>query len=194
MIVSSTKGRVRLRDQSFKNPALPLEKLRALSGVTSVDHNERTGSVLVIYNPEELDFDKCQEVLSELDPDALKSIMDGKELSVELIPGTSDKDPDKTLNETVGLIIAMVSVLASGFLRQKKFHVMAGMFLVEMLVEHVWRFRHRLKGSLNIFSMIGLKRKWKTSKNVNLDDRGKAVITVIDAKEVEKKDREDEQS
>ncbi|MDR2405480.1 MAG: hypothetical protein LBE27_03820 [Deltaproteobacteria bacterium] len=182
MIVSSTRGRVRLRDKSFKNPALPLDKLRSLTGVSQVEHNVHTGSILVTYVPEELDLDKCAQVLGELDPEALKTIADGPTITLEKPP--CDKDPDKTLNETIGLIIAIISVLASGFLRQKKFHVMAGMFLVEMLFEHVWRFRHRLKGKFNIFSMLGIKRKNPQEPAYTGD--GGPTITVLDVEEVKK--------
>ncbi|MDR2338996.1 MAG: hypothetical protein LBF40_02520 [Deltaproteobacteria bacterium] len=155
MIASSIPGRLRLRGEGLKDPSIALGGIRSLKGVNQVEHNPRTGSVLILYDPGTLDPDEAGALLSALDP----------ELSGPVIAPEPAQDPDKgpsngnrTMTETVGMGIALASVLVSGLLRKKKLHFMAGMFLVEMIGEHLWRFRHRLKGKFDLLGLLGVRR------------------------------------
>jgi hypothetical protein len=144
MITSFVPGRIRIRDASLKDPSLPLDGLRALQGVSQVDHNPRTGSVLVLYDPGSVDMDKAAELLSGVDPSILQAPAD--EPPPAWARPHRPSEATKTMNETVAMSLALAATLASGFVRSRKVHFMAGMFLVELVVEHLWRFRHRLGG------------------------------------------------
>ncbi|MDR3153325.1 MAG: hypothetical protein LBW85_03415, partial [Deltaproteobacteria bacterium] len=51
--------------------------------------------------------------------------------------------PDVVWNEAMGLGASLLAVLISGFIRRKRFHVIAGMAFIELTLAHVWRYRKR---------------------------------------------------
>jgi hypothetical protein len=166
MIVSYTNSRVRLRHPDFKDPSLSLDGLRAVKGVSKVDHNPRTGSVLVLFDQESLDPEGAMAALGELDPEALRALQEFAEGQAEAAEAAEGAPPqaghqdarDKTLTETVCLVVALLSVVASGFLNRKKLHVFVGLYLLEMIGGHLWRFRHRLKGNFDLLGFLGIRR------------------------------------
>jgi hypothetical protein len=151
MIASSSKGRLRLRHPDFFDPSLNLEAMRKVPGVAQVEHNPKTGSVLILYDPATVDLETAESVLAELDPEALA---EGPPTDPQLL-GTP---PDKTLNETVGMLVCLLALTASGFFKAKKLHVMAGLFFLEMAAEHLWRLRRRARGKFDLLSFLGLRK------------------------------------
>jgi hypothetical protein len=174
VIVSSIPGRIRLRSDNFKNPDLPLDDLAGCPGVISWAMNTLTGSLLVEYDPAELNPLKAMQILNSLDPGALqqyaeyieKTGMDPEQLFASRRPaprtapaGNGEVEiegPDgsgrgaapsqgELWNEVVGFGISLAALAVSGFLRVKKIHVFAGMFFLELAAKHAWRYRKRIK-------------------------------------------------
>jgi hypothetical protein len=141
MIASSFKGRLRLRDPTLLGPSPRLTELRAVPGVSMVDHNPGTGSLLILYDPGLTDPSAVAAALGELGPEASEALLrscappDERGLQKE----------DRALDGAVSVLAGLLSVVASCLLHQKKFHVMAGMFILEMIGERLWHFRHRRK-------------------------------------------------
>jgi hypothetical protein len=151
LIVSSIKGRVRLRSDRFKNPSLSLEDAKSCPGVTRVVHTPATGSVLINYDPEVLGPEKAREMLAGLDPSTLEgrgeAVRDAKDRESPFAKGFGLFGRvlgDSPRNDAVGLTFTLLSLVVSGFMGTKKFHVMLGLFFVELVVKHVWRYRGRL--------------------------------------------------
>ncbi|MDR2500812.1 MAG: heavy-metal-associated domain-containing protein [Treponema sp.] len=64
MIVSFSPGRVRLRFKELKNKAVAEQaytRIMANPGITAVEVNPRTGSILIEYDPDALPLDQLME-------------------------------------------------------------------------------------------------------------------------------------
>jgi hypothetical protein len=143
---------VRLRSDSFKDPSLSLEEIRKFPGVSEAEHNPLTGSILITYDPQTLTPEKAMELLEKLDPgvlEAYQEIEKSKEnkgfLSFlgDLLPDSASKD--SPWNDTIGLTFALLTLVISGFVGTKKIHVMIGLFFLELVVKHLYRYRSRIK-------------------------------------------------
>lgn len=69
-IVSSYfPGRIRLRGQIFKDPVLTKAAIEAVQGheaIKNISWNEKTGSLLIEYDPEKLEVEKLKVLIPEL--------------------------------------------------------------------------------------------------------------------------------
>ena len=67
MIISSFfPGRIRLREEVFKDPVIVEECRKILNSsdaVTKIENNYRTGSVLLEYNPEKVPLEKLKPLV-----------------------------------------------------------------------------------------------------------------------------------
>jgi hypothetical protein len=65
MIVSFFPGRIRLRFDELKNPAVAgdaVARIKAIPGITGVEENSRTGSLLIKYDAKALSTEKLIEM------------------------------------------------------------------------------------------------------------------------------------
>jgi hypothetical protein len=186
VIVSSIRGRVRLRSNKFKNPSLPLEDIRSYPGVELVEHNPKTGSVLIKFDHKVLTPDKAGELLNKLDPSALQTyreylaIQEEEANSKNLKKGSivSSLFEDSAWNDTIGLSFALLSLIISGFVGTKKIHTMIGLFFVELVVKHIWRYRSRIKPPKNsAWDVLKTRLSKKHPKN---EEESSHIIPVTD--------------
>ncbi|MDR1037249.1 MAG: hypothetical protein LBT40_11995 [Deltaproteobacteria bacterium] len=173
MIVSSIPGRIRLRSERFKDPELSLDDLTECPGILSWEMNTLTGSLLVMYDPGTVSPLKALQILDRLDPGALlqyaeylektgtdpeamlaswkgrpapaaRNLPDAEEMG-RPVRRHSSAASRELWNEVVGFSVSIVALAVSGFLGVRKFHVVAGMFFLELAAKHAWRYRKRIK-------------------------------------------------
>lgn len=66
MITSFFPGRIRLREEVFKDPIIVEEAIKILKSsdaIKSVENNYRTGSVLLEYEPSKVPMDKLKPLI-----------------------------------------------------------------------------------------------------------------------------------
>jgi hypothetical protein len=131
---------VRLRREAFKNPSYPIDEVEAIKGVTKVEHNPRTGSILIFYDEKVLDTMEAAKMLGKLDPDAFQTFLQYLENAEKTadVKCQSELDP---WGDTISLTFALLSLVVSGFAGSKKIHILIGLFFLEMVVEHLWHNR-----------------------------------------------------
>jgi hypothetical protein len=153
VLVSAIKGRVRLRSLDFKKPHLDLKELKEVPGVTNVEHNPRTGSLLILYDPTSLSALEAAKIMGKLDPTALQTYLEYKEKSAARQnnkPDGQENNPNRIdkkdlWDETISLSFTLLSLVVSGFVGTKKIHILVGLFFLELVAKHLWRYRKRLK-------------------------------------------------
>lgn len=141
MICSILPGRVRLRSRRFKNAeavASLIPFLESQPGVLSVENNPNTGSLLVRFDPDQVDREATLAALSFLE--------EGDE-SPEV---SGPLGLNKEAAEYVAMLGAFVVCLSSGFLRSKGLHIYSGLTLAGLTVQHVVKYRGRLAAILNV--------------------------------------------
>jgi hypothetical protein len=153
VLISAIKGRARLRSENFKDPSLSLSEIRKVPGVEEATHNPDTGSILIKYDPLILNPEKAMELLEKIDPGVLRAYEEleknrgGKSFFESLLKGIlPDLSPkDSPWNDAIGLTFALLTLVISGFAGSKKIHVMIGLFFLERVVKHLFRYRSRIK-------------------------------------------------
>ncbi|MDR1165280.1 MAG: hypothetical protein LBO66_05305 [Deltaproteobacteria bacterium] len=145
MIVSSIRGRLRLRAAAFENPDLPLGEAKNCPGVLSVNHNPRTGSLLITYDPEELNPIMAGALLEKLDPEAFETYL--QSLASPEKPASSPLPSLGLKGDSLGLslVFTLLTLVVTGFAGNKKIHAIVGMAFLEMVAQHLYKYRKRLK-------------------------------------------------
>lgn len=143
-IVSNCRGRMRLRSPAIKNPDTAeklLEQLKDVSGVETLDINERTGSLLVKFVPELFDGKEFSGIF-------LKNIRQTPKS--EILPKVSEKvvsafkSREMRRFENRSLTVFGAATVASLFFKAWKFHTWAGVIYTGFTVLHMIRYRKTL--------------------------------------------------
>ncbi len=145
MICSILPGRVRLRSPRFRDAetvAAVTALLKGQPGLLSLENNLNTGSLLIRFDPDQVDQAAALAALTLLEPD------DDPEAALE--PESEAGAPPFRLSqdaaEYLGMVGAFVVCLSSGFLRAKGLHVYSGLTLAGLTVQHLIKYRKRLAG------------------------------------------------
>ncbi|MDR2351863.1 MAG: hypothetical protein LBF22_01660 [Deltaproteobacteria bacterium] len=150
MIASIIPGRLRLRSEDFKDPQMSLEHIKSCPGITSVTHNPRTGSLLIFFDVDNLDPVETLNLLGKLDPAALETYLQSKNELEESLknqgnPSSKHLENKIDLTEIISLSCALLTLIISGFSGSKKYHIFVGMFFVELIAKHIYKYRKKLK-------------------------------------------------
>jgi hypothetical protein len=140
MMVSSLKGRLRLRGRRLKNAATATRAgtaLENLPGVTRVTLNQVTGSLLLEYDPTRLDPTMALKLLAELAPEPERETA---------APGSLDRAFQLTPEaaELLTLTGTFIVCVASSALRARKLHLYSGLSLAMLAARHIFKYRRRL--------------------------------------------------
>ncbi len=155
-IVSFTDGRVRLRHPILHDAELGAEIaqfIQAIPGMEKVEHKALTGSLLIIYDPEQLTLEELtgllaqgEEWLNEHAPQhaeaiAAEQVQKGSCIHFTL-PSLSTANKRKVLKRSMAL--SMLLTVGSLVIGGSRLHVAAGSALALFALEHVWQRRRAL--------------------------------------------------
>lgn len=152
MITSFIPGRVRIRDERFKDQdtaTLITGLIKEHPAVSSATANTMTGGILIEYDPEQLDTGEACQALEAIDPEISAWIDDYEEALVASwrpfagMGGNKCGGPSRNKAELAILTGSFLVCLASGFLRSKNLHIYSGLALAGASVEHVYKHRRR---------------------------------------------------
>ncbi len=154
MVVSSLlDGRVRIRDEGLKREQLASrirEALLATPGVSVVEANPRTGSLLVIFSAALTAVEKILKTVSDLlgstenlngGVEAAKSsgiLPLGSKMSFTIPPGA------KRRLVNLGMLVSLALSLAAAVFGFKKLHILAGIVFVALFGDHFYQKREVL--------------------------------------------------
>ncbi|UQZ88206.1 hypothetical protein C4J81_02850 [Deltaproteobacteria bacterium Smac51] len=173
MITSFIKGRIRLREADFTDPEMAdsvAQAVKSFPGVTGVQVNTRTGSLLITYDSEQVDMETAIEAIAAVSPDSaaqLTAMLKEEEEAappadlgaesdlLDILPiSAPDIQPKRGRRglgglrpeaiEYAGMAAAFVVCTSSAFLRSKGLHVYSGLTLAGMTVQHIYKYRKRL--------------------------------------------------
>ncbi len=152
-IVSFIDGRVRLRHPILENTELGSEVsafIRTIPGIEKVEHKALTGSLLIIYDPEQLHEEELTgllaqggEWLKENAPEhavAQEQVEKGSCIHFTL-PSLGKAERRMLLKR--GLAISMITTVASLAI-SSRVHVIAGGVLALLALQHAWQRRRAL--------------------------------------------------
>lgn len=143
MIASCIEGRVRFRHRLLTDPETirtVAEQVAALPGITNVEGNPRTGSLLVTHDA----------TLKTADLVAMAEALAAK-LAADL-PATTPANPARARfrqgrlrrrSQNVGLAACMAGTLATGLADSKAAHLTFGLGLTGFAAWHLYRYRRR---------------------------------------------------
>lgn len=152
LIASYFEGRARIRDEKLKSESLiseVREKLLEMPGVSEVEANSRTGSLLVLYSAAEAGFDGIIELISEMigsyvEPETTKSGTTEKRseccgrISLTIPPGI------RKAAVNIGMLASISFSLVAIIFHLKKLHVLTGIIFVALMGDHVLERRQRI--------------------------------------------------
>ena len=141
MIVSHTRGRLRLRDPRFKNEELLNPILSALAcypGVSAASANPLTGGLLIHYDPDRIDQAEAARALAVLAPADDEPSAD--RASPASRPIGRLKPDYLALFTALGLCVG--PLLGSSRLRQ--WHLWGGLVFLGLTGRHIYKYRSRL--------------------------------------------------
>lgn len=137
MFTSHIPGRVRLHHPALTDAATA-DKVRAalgmVPGLTEASINTRTGSLLLLYDPE------------KLAPDSLPGLVEGFAAQLGLAAPKAPPKVDRSwtvLEKRLMLGLWPLTILL-GFLDRKRAHIYLGAAVTALTVDHVWERRKRL--------------------------------------------------
>jgi len=147
MIVSFIDGRIRMRGEYLKNPAVidAIERIAKINGVRDVSANRRTGSVLILYD---IAVIRLEQVLS-LFPGFTY-------LSAALMPHQASRKIAGAIYESPLLSIDSLRIINTGMFAvlglsmfgaivgSMAVHVAAGLVFLGFLAMHIFRYRKNL--------------------------------------------------
>lgn len=140
-IVSSSRGRMRLRAASLKETPRVQgleEALKELEGVNSFTLNPRTGSLLIKYHPEAFNLKAFEGIFLPYMTGAT---------TVPTIAGKAEKVlKSKAMRriENRGMLVFSALTVASVFMKTWKLHTWAGVGYVALSALHSYRYRKTL--------------------------------------------------
>jgi hypothetical protein len=166
MIVSFIPGRIRVRITELKGRDLPELPRPQLPGLKSLTLNPLTGGALIEYDPQTLSTETIAGFLEPFDPEGAETLRHPEKLKPQPGPwlkillgakGGGDQRSRAT-QDVVNLGGAFAACLVSGFLGAKKLHLQSAGLLTALLIQHVLRFRKRLKpwSELTLKELLGL--------------------------------------
>ncbi len=154
LIASFVEGRIRLRHALLKDTSLVAqlnEFLQNLDGVTSLESNPRTGSILVHYDANILDIETLEGLLQQADalfglgqPEAAQAstrccCLQSAFSSLEKVPN------HKQYKRLMGALIpATLAFILLPSLKNSRYHGIAGGLFVALSLGHMWRKRKAL--------------------------------------------------
>lgn len=140
-IVSSCKGRIRLRCGSLKDDVRAkevAEELKLTPGLKSFSINSTTGSLLISFDPEEFDSEKFEQIFLSCADKPLTT----PSLALRAEKALNSKSMRKIENRGM-LLFSAVTVL-SIFTKTWKLHTWAGIGYVALSALHSYRYRKTL--------------------------------------------------
>lgn len=140
-VVSSCKGRIRLRCGSLKDDARAKEMAEALKttpGLKSFSINSTTGSLLISFDPEEFNSEKFEQIFLG----CADKPVPARPLAVCAEKALKSKSMRKIENRGM-LLFSAVTVL-SIFTKTWKLHTWAGIGYVALSALHSYRYRKTL--------------------------------------------------
>lgn len=157
MITSFIDGRVRIRAKALKdekNMAMVLTMINAQDGVLEVTPNARTGSVLVLYDPEKISRETLLEAASLLEkqfppeekkplkglPDFLSALTCRREFG----SGGKRLSPLSPLGESALMTALYLATAVTGF-SSKRAHIALGTAFAGLAALHLYDRRRCLK-------------------------------------------------
>lgn len=130
MITSHISGRLRFRHKELQEKSLlneTLSSLRLIQGVQSVTGNEKTGSILVCYDPSSTDIEAVKTVFSSY-----------KEEQKHLLCGKDFCSVMSLFNES-SLLRASYAATILGLFAGRRVHVWAGSAFALLSLAHMVR-------------------------------------------------------
>ncbi len=143
MIVSSVKGRIRIRDERLKRGVFAdglKRRLESSGELFDVCINQRVGSMLIIYNPSVTDNKRLFELVGEdiVAEDILRNTPK-KGGNKKILPWQIPEGITK-VHKKVMLFSLTTSLLGIAF-GLKKYHIIAGLIFVGAWGIHIFTYR-----------------------------------------------------
>lgn len=165
MICSYIPGRIRLRSPRFREAetvAALMAILKDQPGLTGLENNLNTGSLLIRFDPEKVDQQTALAALNFLEEEdageqsraccgcGACENRGGRDAGHQSGPAWDDDQPslfpqNKEALEYAAMVGAFVICTASGFLRAKGWHIYSGLTLAGLTVQHLVKYRDRLR-------------------------------------------------
>ena len=146
MIASCIEGRVRFRHPALSDPELleiVTSQLAAMPGITEIEANPRTGSVLVTHDQSVATSDlvAMAEALAATHAEALASAAPAKPAKPAKKPMTRAQLKRRT--QKIGLATCMAGAVATGLADTKAAHLTFGFALAGFAAWHLYMYRRR---------------------------------------------------
>ena len=143
MIASCIEGRIRFRHPALSDPELleiVTSQLAAMPGITEIEANPRTGSVLVTHDESVATSDlvAMAEALAATHADALASAAPAKPAKKPMSPAQLKRRTQK-----IGLATCMAGAVATGLADTKTAHLTFGFALAGFAAWHLYMYRRR---------------------------------------------------
>ena len=143
MIASCIEGRIRFRHPALSDPELleiVTSQLAAMPGITEIEANPRTGSVLVSHDASVATSDlvAMAEALAATHAEALAEAAPAKPAKKNMTPAQLKRRTQK-----IGLATCMVGAVATGLADTKAAHLTFGFALAGFAAWHLYMYRRR---------------------------------------------------
>lgn len=143
MIASCIEGRIRFRHPALSDPDLleiVTSQLAAMPGITGIEANARTGSVLVSHDDSVAtdDLVAMAEALAATHAEALATAAPAKPARKKMTPAQLKRRTQK-----VGLATCMAGAVATGLADTKGAHLAFGFALTGFAAWHLYMYRRR---------------------------------------------------
>ncbi|BAH76325.1 HMA2 domain-containing protein [Solidesulfovibrio magneticus] len=143
MIASCIEGRIRFRHPALSDPELleiVTSQLAAMPGITEIEANPRTGSVLVSHDASVATSDlvAMAEALAATHAEALASAAPAKPAKKRMTPAQLKRRTQK-----IGLATCMAGAVATGLADTKAAHLTFGFALAGFAAWHLTMHRRR---------------------------------------------------
>ena len=143
MIASCIEGRIRFRHPALSDPDLleiVTSQLAAMPGITGIEANPRTGSVLVSHDASVATSDlvAMAEALAATHAEALAEAAPAKPAKKRMTPAQLKRRTQK-----IGLATCMAGAVATGLADTKAAHLTFGFALAGFAAWHLYMHRRR---------------------------------------------------
>jgi hypothetical protein len=169
MIVSFTYGRIRARLTHLQGQDAPDISIESIKGIKNITVNPMTGSVLLEYDPELIAIETIASFLEPIDPEGAATLRNPDLLKPRSIFPRPVSVPLELLDESsrptiaqsrranrptgssdataelVNMTVGFLSVVFSAFWGTRKSHVLFGAGFGVMVIQHIWKYRKRLR-------------------------------------------------
>jgi hypothetical protein len=143
MIASCIEGRIRFRHPALSDPDLleiVTSQLAAMPGITGVETNPRTGSVLVVHDESVASDDlvAMAEALAATHAEAMAEAAPATPAKKRMTPAQIKRRTQK-----IGLAACMAGTVATGLADTKTAHLTFGFALAGFAAWHLYMYRRR---------------------------------------------------